>query len=97
MIKRYINLPIFFLVVSITFFAVTFLQSCRNTNEDNITELEPGLYKLESSEGRLAILKAMFDESYNKKYFGSPAINVANKLLQVKILEQIRYELRQYH
>ena len=90
------HIPWIGLIISIALFMIVCLKSCVTENDITI-ETEPGLYKLETSKDRLVILKAMFAESYNKKYLGSPAINVENKVLQVKILEQIRYELRQYH
>ena len=69
---------------------------CRNSSQDNTTELESEIYKLGTSKDRLVILKAMFAKSYKKKYISDES-TVQNKILQVKILEQIRYELRQYH
>ena len=38
MITRYIHVPTLALVTIITFFTIICFQSCRNSNEDNITE-----------------------------------------------------------
>ena len=89
------HIPWIGLIISIALFMIVCLKSCVTENDITI-ETEPVLYNIESRKDRIDILKAMFAKSYNKKYLSDIA-NVENKVLQVKILEQIRYELRQYH
>ena len=72
------------------------LKSCVNENDITI-DPEPASYELESRKDRIKILKDMFDESYNIKFFSKYSDEIQNKVLQVRILEQIQRELGQYH
>ena len=93
---RHDPIPVIALIIIISLFMMVCLKACVTEN-DIIIDPEPASYELESRKDRIKILKDMFDESYNIEYLIKYSDEIQNKVLQVRILEQIQRELRQYH